>query len=336
MPRSAVRPVRPAYLFLSCALLVPLGGCEGVVLGGPTGHAAADAGVMGDATPARGPSLGAVTHAVDTAPLATPPPVDCTPTAGVCDRAVYDRARAYAAAHPLRDGASWSGWCAALMVRFGGFSRAAPSAISAYHASTIVGHDPAAAPVGAFHFWDIGAYGHVGVDLLGGGGTVFMASSHLHESWGTAIGVNSVSAYDGATGARYLGWSMDYVGQHLAGGGAAACTLATLPAGCAVPPSATATSGTPDTWFWMRMQRFAAANGYAGPINGVLGVHSWAGVQRGLRAWGYTGPDNGVPGVNTYKAMQRLAAAHGYTGPIDGALGPNSYRGLARYLNDAF
>ncbi len=259
--------------------------------------------------------------------------VDCTPTAPVCDRRVYDDARSYAAANPTRDGGSWSGWCAALMVRFGGYSRYAPSAISAYGMSSIVGHDPSAAPVGAYHWWDIGRYGHVGIDLLGGGTTVFMASSHLADSWGTAIGVNSVPGYNAASGARYLGWSTDYIGQHQPGGGGAACTTPTLPEGCPVPSSNTATSGSPDAWFWMRLQMYAALNGYTGPIDGVLGVQSWAGVQRGMRDYGYTGPDDGVPGVHTYAAMQRLAAAHGYTGPVDGVLGPNSYRGIARYLN---
>ena len=57
------------------------------------------------------------------------------------------------------------------------------------------------APIGAIHWWDIGADGHVGVDLLGGGATVFMASTHLAETWGTALGVNSVARYDAATSA---------------------------------------------------------------------------------------------------------------------------------------
>ena len=283
---------------------------------------------------------GADAHAVVDAAAASDVAASCAATAAVCDRTVYDRAQAYAAAHPLRDGASWAGWCASLMWRFGALpeSSARPSAIDAYHASSIVSTDPSTARIGAFHWWDIGVDGHVGTDLLGGGTTVFMASTHLAASWGTAIGVNSVSAY-GATArsARYLGWSMDYAGGTIAGGGGAACVAGGLvPVGCAVPKTGTEQSGAPDVDFWMRLQLFAAANGYGGPIDGVMGVSAWAGVQRGLRSAGYTGPDDGVPGVNTFMAMQRIAAMYGYTGPVDGALGPNSYRGFAAFLNRTY
>ncbi|WP_239014338.1 hypothetical protein [Archangium violaceum] len=75
---------------------------------------------------------------------------------------IYDRARAYAAAHPKRDGASWDQWCGSLMWRFGQLpeSSARPSAIEAYQASSIVSTDASKALTGAFHWWDIGAYGH--------------------------------------------------------------------------------------------------------------------------------------------------------------------------------
>ena len=113
-----------------------------------------------------------------------------------CTWDIYDRARDYAADYPLRDGASWSGWCGSLMWRFGEMpeSSARPSAIGAYAESTILGMDARTAPIGAFHWWDIGVHGHVAVDLLGGGGTIFMASNYVLEDWGDAIGVTSVSA----------------------------------------------------------------------------------------------------------------------------------------------
>ncbi len=304
---------------------------------GDAGQALGDAGphfTGADAGPALADAY--VAPAVDAGPPAVDaarPPVDCTPSAPVCDRSVYDRARAFAAAHPEDDGHTWDQHCGALMFQFGGFSRSANTAAIARSESTIVSTNPAAAPVGAFHWWDIGTAGHVGVDILGGGTTVFMASAHLGEVWGDAIGVQSIPTYNAESGARYRGWSMDYVGQHLAGGGSAACTPAAIPAGCPIPASATATSGVPDSYFWMRMQMYAAEHGYTGPIDGVMGTASWAGIQRAMAGFGYTGPVDGVPGVNTYKAMQRLAAAHGYTGPIDGVLGPNSYEGLARFLN---
>jgi len=68
----------------------------------------------------------------------------------------------------------------------------------------------------------------------------------------------------------------------------------------------TATTAQPSTALYCQMQELARLHGYAGPINGTLGVNSWKGIQSYLRDyWNYTGPVNGVPGVNTYKAMQR-------------------------------
>jgi hypothetical protein len=260
-------------------------------------------------------------------------PVTCMTRADACSREVYDRAVAYAAAHPLRDGASWSGWCGSLMMRFGGFGASAPTAIAAYHGSTIQSTDMTAAPIGAFHYWELGTAGHVGVDLLGGGSTVFMASRHLGDSWGTAIGVNSVGQYSIDAGARYLGWSMEYNGhgQRLAGGGD--CGAVIVPSGCAIPLSPTEMTGVPDHAFTMRLQVYASEHGYTGPIDGQMDGMTWIGVQTALGGHGYGGPANGIPAANTYMAFQRLAAEHGYAGPVNGVLGPNSYRGFAAFLN---
>jgi len=321
-------------------------GC-GTQLGTPMAHLGGDAGPP--VSDASAPHLdAAMTMAVDAALSpdaavasdAAMPAVDaatvspsCRGTATECSRAVYDRAASYAAANPLRNGASWSGWCGALMMRFGGFAVSAPSAIAAYHGSSIVSTDLTAAPIGAFHYWDIGSAGHVGVDLLGGGSTVFMASGHLGDAWGTAIGVNSVGAYTSVSGARYLGWSMEYNGhgQRLSGGGD--CGAAHVPSGCSLPISPTATTGVPDHAFTMRLQIYASAHGYTGPIDGHIDAATWVGVQRGLASHGYTGPADGIPASHTYIAFQRIAAEHGYTGPVNGVLGPNSYRGFAVFLN---
>jgi hypothetical protein len=215
------------------------------------------------------------------------------------------------------------------MYRFGGFSVSPPSAIVAYRNSTIVSTDSTTAPIGAFHYWNYEDLGHVGVDLLGGGSVVFMASSHLGDSWGDGLGVNSVGAYGGS----YLGWSMEYNGhgQRLSGGGD--CGEAEVPNGCAIPASPTASTGAPDHAFTMRLQLWGSGYGYTGPLDGRMNAATWAAVQRGLRGHGYTGPDNGLPGQNTFLAFQHLAAEHGYTGPQNGVLGPNSYRGFASFLN---
>lgn len=69
--------------------------------------------------------------------------------------------------------------------------------------------DASKAPIGAFHYWTIGDYGHVGLDTLGGGSHVFMASKYLQEAIGDAIGFNSVVGYSRGI-YPYRGWSMHY------------------------------------------------------------------------------------------------------------------------------
>ncbi len=254
-----------------------------------------------------------------------------------CDWGIYDEAVAYADAYPLRDGASWSGWCASLMWRFASMpeSSARASAILAYADSTIEGTDPRLAPAGAFHWWDIGTYGHVGMDLLGGGGTVFMASTHVLEDWGDSIGVASVPAYTTTASASYLGWSLDYAGSEMDGGGLPACDEDLHYEGVGtVPVTNTQDTGVPNATFYMRLQLWAAQHGYTGPIDGELGPNTWRGVQMGLVARGYAISVTGTPDEQTYAAIQSVAALYGYTGPIDGEPGPNTYRGFARFLND--
>lgn len=216
--------------------------------------------------------------------------------------------------------------CAALMMRAGNFpsGAAAPTAIDAYHRSRVISKDIYSAPNGAMHWWDIGSAGHVAMAMPNG--WAMMASCHIEQSWGDCIGTTPVADYTKTTGATYLGWSYDYCGAEIA-------DVHSNNPTSNIPQSNTASTGVPDTYYYMRQQRYASLYGYTGPIDGILGKNSWAGTQRGLRNYGYTGPDDGVPGVNTYKAMQRLAAQWGYTGPVDGELGPNSYKGICRYFN---
>lgn len=259
---------------------------------------------------------------------------------------IYDRARAYAAAHPTRDGGSWNQWCGSLMWRFGQLpeSSARPSAIEAYWASTIVSTNPATALTGAFHWWDIGAYGHVGADLNGGGRTVFMATYNLAESWGNAIGVNSVSGYSSMTGARYLGWSMDYAGGRIAGGGAPPVDGS----GGTLPKTTTEQDGIPGPIYYMRIQTVGQRDfGYTGPIDGVTGPQTEKVrvriTARELNSRG--GPrtsaqEDGIPGTIYWTRVQTVGRSFGYTGPIDGIPGPNTYKAehkIAAYaVNRAF
>lgn len=181
---------------------------------------------------------------------------------------------------------------------------------------------------GAYHWWDIGADGHVAMATTDGWS--MMASCHVEVSWGDCIGTASVSDYTSVTGATYLGWSYDYGGAEIAD--VHSNNPSPTPSS-GIPQTATSSTGVPDTNYYKRQQLYASGYGYTGPIDGVLGENSWAGTQRGLVNYGYTGPDDGVPGTNTYAAMQRLASHWGYTGPVDGELGPNSYMGLAKYFN---
>ena len=254
-----------------------------------------------------------------------------------CHRNIYDQAVDYADQFPTNNGNSWSGWCGSLMFRFANMpnSSARASAILAYADSQIVSLDYRQAPIGAFHWWDIGSYGHVGMDLLGGGGTIFMASNYILEDWGDAIGVTSISRYTSATGASYLGWSMDYAGASMAGGGAQACDADLQYNGVGtVPISQTEETGVPNTTYYMRMQLLASQYSYTGPVDGILGPNSWMGVQRYFVSQGYSVSITGTPDSDTYAAMQSTAAQYGYTGPVDGILGPNSHRGFARFLNE--
>eukprot|EP01034_Spumella_vulgaris_P031374 gene31374-38753_t len=219
----------------------------------------------------------------------------------------YAQALNYCKTHPTRD--------------------AQPTAIDAYHHSTIISMDPNSAPSGALHYWNIGSAGHVAMATTQG--WAMMASCHVTESWGDCIGQSSVNGYTSLTGAKYLGWAYDYSRAEILDFRKPGPT----PGPSGLPRTTTADDGVPGTNYYKRQQYWASKFGYTGPIDGVLGVKSWAGTQRALRDYGYSGPDDGVPGTQTYMAMQRLAARNGYTGPIDGVLGVNSYKGVGRFLN---
>lgn len=120
-------------------------------------------------------------------------------------------ARDYAAAHPNRDGGTWSGWCASLMYRFNNASTAYESATLAGDNSGWLNPDPTAAPIGALHYWaGAGGDGHVAQDVAGRGRSLFMASSKVTESLGNAIGFISFGDYQAKAGLPYRGWALSY------------------------------------------------------------------------------------------------------------------------------
>jgi hypothetical protein len=127
---------------------------------------------------------------------------------------LYDNAHAYATSHPTRDGGTWIGFCQSLMYRMCEWLGKAPNPVpsnanAAFHLAHISSTDATKAPIGAFHYWAIGADGHVGLDLKGGASWIFMASQHNTTKWGkNGLGCASISQYNKASGAKYLGWSL--------------------------------------------------------------------------------------------------------------------------------
>lgn len=115
--------------------------------------------------------------------------------------------------YPIWKRPTWYLWCQALTVNTVEIVSPLtqlvlyPTAKAAYRASTIVSKDPLKAPAGAIHYWDWGTEGHVGVSL--GGGRVLMTGKKntVPTQLGRAFGVTTVSAYNKATGLKYLGWA---------------------------------------------------------------------------------------------------------------------------------
>lgn len=123
----------------------------------------------------------------------------------------------------------WYGQCAGLthtVCRHFGFVTAAdtpyPSAKAAYQAAKAAGKiqstNPERAPRGAIHYWaywgknsrgEMGDWGHVGVDMTGGGRDILNATSKPNDRYGVNAGTSTFSEIDGRVGA-YLGWGMTY------------------------------------------------------------------------------------------------------------------------------
>lgn len=135
--------------------------------------------------------------------------------------ATPDQIRRFVASTRPKD---WYGQCAGLTYRTikdnGGSSPddPYPSAFAAYRAATIESLNPAAAPPGAIHYWDyhgtdnrglVNRWGHVAIDIHGGGTQVLSATGHAHDYWGVRAGLISVAAQS-ARGMPYLGWSRFY------------------------------------------------------------------------------------------------------------------------------
>jgi hypothetical protein len=151
-------------------------------------------------------------------------------------------------------------------------SSACPTAIDAYHKSTIISQTITSAPSGAFHWWDIGSDGHVAMATTSGNS--MMASCHVTTSWGDCIGLVSVSYYTSLTGAKYLGWSYDYDKAEISDvkkntsptkkptskPSSPTKKPTSSPNTSGVPRSSTQDNGVPDTNYYKRQQLYVSSS----------------------------------------------------------------------------
>ncbi|MEV5042694.1 type IV pilus assembly protein FimV [Microbacterium sp. LMI1x-1-1.1] len=130
---------------------------------------------------------------------------------------------------------NWYGMCAGLthtVCRHFGYvtkaDTAYPSAKAAYQAAKAAGKirstDPKKAPRGAIHYWaywgknsrgEMGDWGHVGVDMTGGGRDILNATSKPNDRYGLNAGTSTFAEIDGRVG-TYLGWGTTYGREYTA------------------------------------------------------------------------------------------------------------------------
>lgn len=137
----------------------------------------------------------------------------------------------------------WYGKCAGLTDRVvaaftGGPRQWYDSATDARHASGALNPDASACPAGGIHFWSyygrawdgsVGNWGHVTIDITGGGSDTLSATHYAHESWGVNAGLISVTGQSARPGMTYLGWARTY-------GDAAPLSIGAAPAGSGSRP----------------------------------------------------------------------------------------------------
>ena len=241
---------------------------------------------------------------------------------------------------------AWDQLCQALMwqlaSKFGTTRTTQPSAIAAYNveanAGRIHGGD---APPGAFVYWAIGQYGHVG--FMMNGGRVLMATTKLAEQWvNSAAGWNTVANYTSRTGARYLGWSYQNGGN-------------TVPFTAGTPDG---TPGAQINYMWKMTAASAGAiqkllnhqkiyggtDGGTGPVDNVLGERGIKGMQELMKRWGKLPGDYKVDGIphnvdqaapsNYGKALQQWVTDDKmYSGPIDGLPGTATNEAIVKNVD---
>lgn len=122
----------------------------------------------------------------------------------------------------------WYGKCAGLTDRVvsaftGGDRQWYDSATDARLASGPLNPDATACPAGGIHYWAYygtawdgskGNWGHVVIDIRGGGTDCLSATGYAHEAWGVNAGLISVREQSARPGMTYLGWAPTYGAAH--------------------------------------------------------------------------------------------------------------------------
>jgi hypothetical protein len=228
--------------------------------------------------------------------------------------------------HPNGGDLDWDQDCGAAMSRLCKMFGVEPtgdvrSAKIVWDRTKTAGTDPHQAPVGAFHFWDIGGQlnGHVGVDVFGGGGTVFMGNASVQDIEGAVnLGFNSVDGYNRyRPSAKYLGWTTTYANGNLGHFDLpAAPQPAAAPSGNTVGPIIR--SGA--DWAYRRPQGALAQR----VANGLIGL--------GRLPKDYK--NDGDPGVVFDKAIQHTLNVSGkFKGDEDGKVERGGCYGLQDYAS---
>ena len=110
----------------------------------------------------------------------------------------------------------WYGMCAGLTDRVvaaftGGARQWYDSATDARDASGPLNGDASKCPAGGIHYWSYtgtawdgsrGDWGHVTIDIYGGGGSTLSATGHAYEPWGVNAGLISVASQSRRAGMR--------------------------------------------------------------------------------------------------------------------------------------
>lgn len=109
--------------------------------------------------------------------------------------------------HPDRDGQSWEGFSASLAYQMGLSKTPWPTVLDAIQQMENIAREPRFAPVGAIHLFANPPWGHLAIDLDGGGQRVLTTGTAFDRVLGKGIGIRHLSAM--RANLRYVGWVSD-------------------------------------------------------------------------------------------------------------------------------